>query len=314
MRMMDGKILLRGLTTGLLVAQLTTPAWADNATDRGGAGPSSAEFTKLQGEVHEQRQLLLEMLQSEQQRYDMLLKLIRASTGAPLPDVAGQLPGSTAPATATASVESPAASRGRAGGGESARRTADVDGRVTVAGGGSPVDMFVYVENVKGVGARGKSIEIRQENKQFSPRLAVVQAGTNVVFPNLDAVYHNVFSSSARNSFDLGSYRGGDKARSVTLTSPGVVEIFCNMHQKMSASVLVVPGPLYAKVRPDGSFHIDNVPLGARKLVVWSPATRSAQQKVEVAAAGAQVAFNLEREDSKAHLNKLGQAYGSYRD
>lgn len=308
------KTMLLGLTTGVLVTQLALPASAEGPSDRG--GPSMAEFTKLQGEVHEQRQLILEMLQSEQQRYDMLLKLIRASTGAPLPDTVGALPGASggpsAPGAAAVS-DSSAGGRGR-GGAESARRTASIEGRVAIAGGGSVADMYAYVENFKGGSVRGKSIEIRQENKQFSPRLAVVQVGTNVVFPNLDTVYHNVFSSSPRNSFDLGSYRGGDKARSVTLTAPGVVEIFCNMHQRMSANVLVVPGPLFARVRPDGSFRIDNVPLGARKVVVWSPTTRAAQQKIEVGTAGAQLAFDLERDDSKAHLNKLGQAYGSYRD
>ena len=142
----------------------------------------------------------------------------------------------------------------------------------------------------------------------------MVQAGTNVVFPNLDAIYHNVFSNSARNSFDLGSYRAGDKARSVTLTTPGVVEIFCNMHQKMSASVLVVPSPLYAKVRPDGTFRIDNVPVGIRKVVAWSPGAKSVQQRVELTPAGAEVRLALEREETTTHTNKLGQAYGSYRD
>ena len=55
--------------------------------------------------------------------------------------------------------------------------------------------------------------------------LAVVQTGTQVVFPNLDTVFHNVFSNSPKNSFDLGSYRSGDKPRSVIMTSPGLVEI-----------------------------------------------------------------------------------------
>ena len=98
-------------------------------------------------------------------------------------------------------------------------------------------------------------MEIKQEGRQFNPRVAVVQTGTNLMFPNMDAVYHNVFSNSPRNSFDLGTYQAGDKARSVTVTGPGVVDIFCNIHQKMSAKVLVVPSVLYAKVHPDGTFR-----------------------------------------------------------
>jgi plastocyanin len=94
----------------------------------------------------------------------------------------------------------------------------------------------------KGSGGRGHTLEIKQKDKQFSPQVAVVQKGTTVSFPNLDAVFHSVFSTSGRNSFDLGSYRSGDPARSVTLTTPGVVEVFCNIHSKMNATILVVPG------------------------------------------------------------------------
>jgi hypothetical protein len=93
-----------------------------------------------------------------------------------------------------------------------------------------------------------------------------------------------------------------------------VVEIFCNMHQKMTADVLVVPSNLYTKVHADGSFRLDNVPVGARKVVVWSPNSKPVQQKVDVTASGGQASFVLDREEAKAHANKLGQAYGSYRE
>jgi len=284
----------------------------------GGPAPSRAEFARLQAEVREQKQLLIDMLQAEQQRYDMLLKIIRSQgggTAGALEAVPPVLPSVVAPATPSAGARTGDERTGeRARAAENARRTAPLEGKVEVAGGRGGAEIYVYVENVKGTPARGKSIEIKQENKQFSPRLAVVQAGTNVVFPNMDAIYHNVFSSSPRNSFDLGSYRAGDKARSVTLTAPGVVEIFCNMHQKMSANVLVVPSSLYTKVRPDGSFRIDNVPVGVRRIVAWSPGTRTIQQRVDLGPAGADVRLALEREEPKGHTNKLGQAYGSYRD
>jgi hypothetical protein len=157
-------------------------------------------------------------------------------------------------------------------------------------------------------------VEIKQEGRQFNPRVAVVQTGTNLMFPNMDAVYHNVFSNSPRNSFDLGTYQAGDKARSVTVTGPGVVDIFCNIHQKMSAKVLVVPSVLYAKVHPDGTFRIDNVPPGMRRLVAWSPETKVESQRVAVNGPTTEVSFALAHEDASAHANKFGQAYGSYRD
>ena len=190
---------------------------------------------------------------------------------------------------------------------------ATVTGRVQ-ARSGALKDTWVYVDLVRGSPAHGKTLEIKQKDKQFSPRAAVVLRGTNVVFPNLDPVYHNVFSTSDRNSFDLGAYRAGETPRSVVLSTPGVVDVFCNIHSRMTASILVTPSPLYAKVNADGTFKIENVPTGVRKLVAWSPGSKPAQEKVEVGASGGQANFVLDEEAGTPHLNKTGQPYGSYKD
>jgi len=302
-RMKSGRSLVSGLVIGYIVAGVAVPARAQD--DHG--PPTRAEFSKLQSDVREQRDLIIQMMQTEQQRYDMLLRLFSGQGGgAPVANLPA-LPEIPAAAAAEIAPKRPAQMRV-----EVERRTV-VEGKVNVTGG-EVGDVYVYVENAKVPTVKSKTLEIRQEGKQFSPRVAVVQAGSNVVFPNYDSIYHNVFSMSARNSFDLGSYRAGDKPRAVTLTSPGVVEIFCNMHQKMSANILVVPNSLYAKVRPDGTFRIEGVPVGTRKIVAWSPQSKPAQQKVDVPAAGAQVTFALTRTEAAAHTNKLGQAYGSYRE
>ena len=160
-------------------------------------------------------------MQSEQQRYEMLLKLIgspaAAASSAALPPPAASpaaeaIPATTGSGKAAIAATAPAAPQ---------RKVAAIDGKVSISGGDLS-DIYIFVENVRGAPVRGRTIEIKQENKQFSPRLAVVQTGTQVVFPNLDTVFHNVFSNSAKNSFDLGSYRAGDKPRSVILTAPGL--------------------------------------------------------------------------------------------
>jgi plastocyanin len=312
--MSHGKALYRGILGGLIIVAIALPARAQDDS----ASPTRAEFAKLQNEVREQRKLIIQMLQTEQQRYDMLLHLLQPQTSGETP-----LPAGVAMGAAGAQEGGPPDSAAKpARSGESARererererRQGTVEGKVSVPSGGDVGDVYVYVDGIKAPPVRGRTIEIRQEGRQFSPRSAVVQAGTSVVFPNFDSIYHNVFSSSARNSFDLGAYRAGDKPRSVTLSSPGVVDVFCNMHQKMNARVLVVPNPLYTKVRPDGSFRLENVPVGARRIVAWGVRAKAAQQRVDVTASGTQVSFVLEREELGAHANKLGQVYGSYRD
>jgi plastocyanin len=303
--------ILRGLLLGVVLVSLAQPVRAQDGKEKAGDGPvTRAEFAKLQNDVREQRQLIIDMLQTEQQRYDMLLHLLQGQgggtpfAGLPAPAASGE------PSTADAAHKSgkkPAAPP------SVERRSGTVEGKVSVSGGALG-DVYVYVENVHATATGHKGLEIKQEGRQFNPRVAVVQSGTNVVFPNLDSVYHNVFSNSPRNTFDLGTYQSGDKPRSVTVTGPGVVEVFCNLHQKMSAKILVAPSALYTKVRPDGTFRIENVPSGARRLVAWSPDTKPEMQKVDVVGATTQVSFSLEHQEASAHTNKFGQAYGSYRD
>jgi plastocyanin len=319
--MIQFKMLTRGLALGLVVANLAIPRLAGAAPEGNATRPppTAAEFARLEAQVNEQRQLIIQLMQSEQQRYDMLLKLISGAnaTGAlpPPPGETAADPSSGTHGSGTADGSTGAAGNSKAGAKAPAipqHKVAALEGKVSISGGDLS-DVYVFVENVRGAPVRGRTIEIKQENKQFSPRLAVVQAGTQVVFPNFDTVFHNVFSNSPKNSFDLGSYRAGDKPRSVIMTSPGLVEIFCNVHQKMNANVMVVPNNLFTKVRADGSFHIDNVPVGARKIVAWSPNTKLVAQKIDVTPSGGQATFSLEYEEAQAHPNKLGLPYGSYK-
>lgn len=308
MSMRNGRPIVTGIFVGLAVTRLALPVCAEDKTPEG--PPTRAEFAKLQNDVREQRQLIIEMLQTEQQRYDMLLHLLQGQGGGtPIAGVPSATP-SGEPATADAAHKTPKKVVASA---TSERRVGAVEGKVSVAGG-SPDDVYVYVDNVHGPTTSHKGVEIRQEGRQFNPRVAVVQTGTNVVFPNFDSVYHNVFSNSPRNTFDLGTYQAGDKPRSVTVNGTGVVEVYCNLHQKMSAKILVVPNALFTKVRADGTFRLENVPSGPRRLVAWSPETKPTAQRVEVTGATTEVSFSLEHQDATAHANKFGQAYGSYKD
>lgn len=185
-----------------------------------------------------------------------------------------------------------------------------VRGKVNIPEG-EPI-AYAYVENVFAPPLRGKTVVIDQKNKAFVPSWAVIRRGTTIEFPNHDNIYHNVFSHASGNSFDLGLYNSGSPAKTHSFKSPGAVDIYCNIHPNMAASVLVVPNEHFAKVQPDGSFVIKNVPTGQRKVVAWSPSTALAAQWVQLEAGGtADVALTLASK-SPVHKNKAGRAYGSY--
>jgi len=278
-------------------------------------GPTWAEFQKLQTEVRDQRQLIIQLMQSEQQRYDTLLKLLQMNGGTP-----GDRAAAAAAAPPPGVPPTPgAAPRGIGPVGDVAPARpreavhATIEGTVKVSGGEAEA-VFVYVDNVKGSPIRGKTVQIKQEGKQFSPDYAVVQVGTQLDFPNADSIFHNFFSQSPRNSFDLGAYRAGPAPKKVTMTSPGVVDVQCNMHESMRAEVLVVPNRLYTKVRPDGTFRLEGVPTGSRRVVAWGPNLKPSRQNVDLGSSGARADFAVEYTGPKVLPNKLGQPYGSYKE
>jgi plastocyanin len=190
------------------------------------------------------------------------------------------------------------------------REVGTVRGKVNVPKG-EPI-AYAYVENVFAPPVRGKKIVIDQRNKSFVPSWAVVRRGTTIEFPNHDNIYHNVFSHASGNAFDLGLYNAGTPAKAHSFQSAGAADIYCNIHPAMAASVLVVPNDLFAKIQQDGTFVIENVPSGQRKIVAWSPGTKLGAQWVELAGGGtANVELTLE-DKSSVHQNKEGRAYGSY--
>jgi plastocyanin len=183
-------------------------------------------------------------------------------------------------------------------------------GKVEVPAG-EPV-AYVYVENIAEPAVKGRRYVIQQVGKKFVPQWAVVQRGSVIEFPNLDNIYHNVFSLSSGNSFDLGLYNSSGDAKYHSFSEPGVVDIYCNIHPQMAASALVVPNRHFAKVKQDGTFEITGVPRGKRKVVAWAPGSRLTSQWVDLEGDSADVSLKLESKGQGGHTNKYGRLYGSY--
>jgi plastocyanin len=173
-------------------------------------------------------------------------------------------------------------------------------------------DAYVYVEDVV---ASGKgTAAMKQEGKQFVPRVLVVQKGTRVEFPNMDTVFHNVFSVTPDNSFDLGSYRQGE-SKTVTVVKPGVINVYCNLHAQMVGYILVTPSSLATAASASGTFSLANIPAGHHRIVAWAPNARAVVREVDVPQSGtATIDFDLAASHAQPHLNKDGMPYGSYKE
>jgi len=196
-----------------------------------------------------------------------------------------------------------------------------ISGRVemTEKGGRQATDLSDVVVYVEGARARPRTGAapnpmIVMKGKAFNPRVAVVPVGGTVDFPNEDPIFHNAFSVSGDNRFDLQLYKR-PKSGAQTFQHPGVVRVYCNIHPQMSAVVLVRDNPFYAKAAPDGSFTIEGVPAGRYKLTAWHDKAGEASQAVVVPSQGAVAAKPLSLDASgfkpMPHKNKFGKDYGT---
>lgn len=110
--------------------------------------------------------------------------------------------------------------------------------------------------------------ELPQQDRRFAPDLVVVPAGSTVSFPNMDPIFHNVFSLSKAKSFDLGNYPQG-KTRTVVFPKPGIVFVDCHLHPNMSAVIVVTPNRWSTKADASGRFVLPDLPPGTYTVVAW---------------------------------------------
>ncbi|MFM8619236.1 MAG: carboxypeptidase regulatory-like domain-containing protein [Opitutaceae bacterium] len=149
-------------------------------------------------------------------------------------------------------------------------------------------DFVVSIEGPPPAGVPGATIPavVTQKGAVFSPRILPVMVGTTVEWPNDDDIFHNVFSISETKEFDLGLYKNPEKRR-VTFNRAGRVDVLCSIHTQMSAVVLVLENPFFAKSDEQGNYAIKGLPAGEYTVRAWHERLPGVRRKVTVPATGA---------------------------
>jgi len=115
-----------------------------------------------------------------------------------------------------------------------------------------------------------KTLIIDQIDKEFVNHLTIVQTGTPILFPNHDKIRHHVYSFSEAKNFELPLYEGTPSVP-VIFDKPGVVALGCNIHDWMSAYIVVVDSPYFALTDKQGMAQL-NVPAGPDYVIsAWHP-------------------------------------------
>jgi plastocyanin len=152
---------------------------------------------------------------------------------------------------------------------------------------------------------------LEQENERFQPRILPIVAGQTVSFPNRDRFYHNVFSVSSVEPFDLGQYKSSDPPRAQRFASPGLVPVYCNIHPQMISYVVVLENGAFAVTGEDGAFELRGVHAGQIALNAWLPGAQRVTKELELAP-GAELAVDLELAQTQTtppHTRKDGTPY-----
>jgi len=192
-------------------------------------------------------------------------------------------------------------------------QAASVTGRVRLTGRtpGVVVPVIVYAESLDGGRAQPGQFKLTQKNKAFLPRVLAVPVGSTVNFPNEDPIFHNVFSLSRPNPFDLGLYRDGD-SKNVTFKAATAYRVFCNIHPQMTATILVVPTSYITEADNAGNYRFD-LPAGRYRITAW--AERASQLAIADVTVGtnAQTVSELDLDESQfrdtRHKDKFGKDY-----
>jgi plastocyanin len=130
-----------------------------------------------------------------------------------------------------------------------------------------------------------------QRNRAFLPDMLVVPVGSEVSFPNLDPVFHNVFSLSGSKTFDLGNYPE-HRTRTVVMSKSGIVLVNCHLHPNMTGIVVVTPNAWATRPNEGGDFTLPDAPPGKYTVVAWHKSAGFFRKTVEVDAThGAKVEF-----------------------
>ena len=162
---------------------------------------------------------------------------------------------------------------------------------------GRPVRDAVVTLYPAGSSARpariGGRFVVSQKNLGFHPFLTIAPVGADVSFPNLDPTKHHVYSFSPAKKFELKLF-AKDQSRTVHFDKPGVVALGCNIHDQMSAFIVVTDSAWTARTNEQGIASFGETPNAPARVTVWHPYLRAPGGLIQQAVAPSQRSLSFQ--------------------
>lgn len=156
-------------------------------------------------------------------------------------------------------------------------------------------NVVLSIEGVSAPAGLQQPVRITQKKCWFEPHVQVAQVGATLEIVNGDRILHNIHSylePSKRTIFNLAQPIQ-NQVNKVALKDDGVITVKCDIHNWMSAYIVVKKHPYFAISDENGFFRIGNVPPGRYKLQAWHEELGSMAKDV-VVTAGAEALVNFE--------------------
>ncbi len=155
-----------------------------------------------------------------------------------------------------------------------------------LAAGGGLANVVVQVRGVSGPAPRPVRATLDQDHCRFRPHVQAVPVGSTMDIVSSDPVLHNVHGWIGRATVFNQAMPTPGRRMPRRLDRPGIIQVKCDVHDWMSAWVLVVEGPA-AVTGADGGFAVKDLPAGSYTVVAWHERLGERVAQVTVPAAGA---------------------------
>lgn len=116
------------------------------------------------------------------------------------------------------------------------------------------------------------SAVLDQKGCSFEPPVIAARAGSLLEVRNEDPLLHNVnaLSGSHRPVLNVALPLAGSRVRRPLPTAPGILQLHCDLHPWMSATVRTFEHPWFTTTDAQGHFRLE-VPPGTHSLILWHP-------------------------------------------
>jgi len=149
-------------------------------------------------------------------------------------------------------------------------------------------NVVVSLVSVNGKPTVASRITLDQKDCEYLPHVQAVPVGSRVEILNSDGILHNVHAYfnglDPKDTVFNKAQPKFLKKISQTLDRAGTYYFNCDVHNHMSAFIVVLDHPYYALTDEDGSFTVADVPAGSYMVQAWHEVLGTKQKAIQVEA------------------------------